>query len=217
MAAIIFDLDGTLVESAAAIRDVANSLMGELSLEPLTLDETRAFVGRGTPVFLERALRSRDAFDEANFPGHLARLQQFYGAAPGGANTQFPGVDAQLKALVADGHRLGLCTNKPLSPTQAVIAAHNWSDMFKSVIAGDSLPWRKPDPRPLQIAAERTSWDRAVFVGDSEIDAATALAAGIPFVFFTGGYCHVDHREVQRAATFSDFSELPDAIATALG
>lgn len=217
MAAIIFDLDGTLVESAAAIRDVANELMHELSLPPLTLFETKSFVGRGTPVFLERALRSRNALDAATFPQHLDRLEHHYADAPGHANIPFADADAQLRRLVAEGHVLGICTNKPLAPTKKVLAAHGWTDLFDTVIAGDSLPWRKPDPRPLRLAAERLLSKPVVFVGDSEIDAATAAAASIPFVFFTEGYCHVDHGEVPRSATFSHFADLPAAVAEALG
>lgn len=207
---VVFDLDGTLVESAAAIRDVANVVMSELGLAPLDLAETRSFVGRGSPVFLERALKSRAAFDGAKFDEHLARLYAVYAEAPGQANVPFGGVDETLDRLAMRGYRLAICTNKPLQPTLSVISAHGWQRRFDPVIAGDSQPWRKPDPRPLRAAIGDAA--DAVFVGDSEVDAETAAAAGVPFVFYTEGYCHGDASSLTKSASFSRFSDLPAII-----
>ena len=213
MMSVIFDLDGTLVESAAAIRDVANQLMGELGLEPLTLPEVRSFIGAGTPIFLERALTSRDALpDRGMFSEHHSRLMALYNQAPGEANVPMPGADAVLRQLHSDGVRLGLCTNKSAGPTETVLRANAWSELFSTVIAGDTLPERKPDPTPLREAARRLELTPAFYVGDSEYDATAAAAANMPFLLYTEGYRKSEISDMPHAATFSDFAALPDLI-----
>lgn len=188
MTGVIFDLDGTLVESIAAINDIANALMRELGLGALDRAETRSYVGRGAAKFLEQALTARDALENENWQARLDRFHALYAAAPGAANTPFPGVDAALRRLAARGVALGLCTNKPEAATRAILDAHGWTPLFSALIAGDSLPERKPHPAPLLEAARRLGRDRIVFVGDSEVDAETAAAAAVPFLLFTEGY-----------------------------
>ncbi len=213
MTAIVFDLDGTLIESDNAIRNVANDLMAELGLAPLTLAEVRSFVGAGSPIFLERAFSSRNfACDSAAFDGHYDRLMALYASAPGDANVPMPGVPDVLNLLHDSGHRLGICTNKSARPTQVVLDAHGWTPLFKTVVAGDTLPERKPDPRPLIEAARRLESTPIVYVGDSDIDAATALAADIPFLLYTEGYRTADVHQLPHQAAFSDYRQLPDII-----
>ena len=216
MAAMIFDLDGTLVQSAAAIRDVANELMAELDLPPLDIDETKSYVGNGIATFLERALTARDALEAATYPDRLKRLERLYAAAPGAANLPFEAVSTTLDSLHAAGHRLAICTNKPEIPTRRVIDANGWTDLFAVVIAGDTLPWRKPDPRPLSAAIDRLGGGPAVYVGDSQVDAATAAAADVPFIFFTEGYCHAPAAEITASGRFSHFDQLESTISTIL-
>ncbi len=215
MTAIIFDLDGTLVESDGAIRDVANGLMRELGLEPLTLEEVRSFVGAGSPIFLQRAFAARDfGYDSAAFGGYYDRLMALYSQAPGDANIPMPGAADVLRQLHGDGHDLGLCTNKSETPTQHVLDAHGWTPLFKTVIAGDTLPERKPDPTPLLEAARRLETTPILYVGDSDVDAQTAQAAGIPFLLYTEGYRKSAVRDLPHTAAFSNYAELPDLIAS---
>lgn len=219
MTAVIFDLDGTLIESAPAIRDIINTLMAEIGLPLLDLDETVGYIGHGIPHLLKQTLSARGALDEQKFPVHLERLHALYGAAPPGANAPFPGVTKALRDLHNDGYRLGICTNKAENATINVIEALGWNSLMGSVIAGDSLPQRKPDPSPLLEAVARLDRQAAIYVGDSEVDAATAAAADIPFVLFTEGYRQVPAEELVHAATFSDFGELTkiiDQIAASL-
>jgi len=211
-AVVVFDLDGTLVDSAAAIRDIANILMDELRLAPLDLAEARSYIGNGAPTFVERALRARDALDEAGFEERLHRFEELYATAPGEANVPFPGVDDAMQALLAMGHRLALCTNKPAVPTDVVLAAHDWSGLFTTVITGDTLKERKPHPAPLLEAVRRAGGGPVVYVGDSEVDAATASAARIPLLVYAGGYRKVPLSELAHAASFEDFAEIPDLV-----
>ncbi|MEL6374381.1 MAG: HAD family hydrolase [Pseudomonadota bacterium] len=222
-AILIFDLDGTLVESAAAIRDVANALFATLDLAPLSLAETRSFIGKGARHFVERALRHREAFDAATIEQHHEHFQTLYRAAPGSANAAFPGADACLRHLQAEGHTLALCTNKPEAPTRAVLDAHAWTGLFTALVCGDSGLALKPSPTPLRQAADLArqatnapAETPCVFIGDSEVDAETAAAAGIAFVLYTEGYRHTPVDAIRAAATVSAFADLPRSITALL-
>ena len=209
---IVFDLDGTLVESAPAIRDVANAYMAELGLPPLDLAETRSYVGSGASRFLERALVARGAHEAELFEVRYQAFHALYGAAPPEANLPMPGSIAAMQALVQSGHRLALCTNKPMTPTGLIIDALGWRSLLQVVVAGDSLPERKPHPAPLQKAARDLGRTFTIYVGDSEVDAACAQAAGLPFVLYTGGYLN-GPLPAEPAARFGDFAELPGIVA----
>lgn len=214
---VIFDLDGTLVDSAPAIRDVGNALMAEMGLAPLDLAETHAFIGNGAATFVARALDAREAAQTpAERAAATARFHTFYAAQSGAESPPYPHVDAALSALRAAGYRLGLCTNKPEAPTRAVLAARGWEGLFEAVIAGDTLPVAKPDPRPLRAAAAQLSGDEPgvtpLFVGDSEVDAATAVAARAPFLLHLNGYRNAPPGALRHVAAFDDFARLPDLV-----
>jgi phosphoglycolate phosphatase len=208
--AVIFDLDGTLVDSAAAICANGNKLLGELGLPLLSVPEAKRYIGNGARVFLEQALKARDgAYDPATFEVRFQRLHEIYAAAPGEDNTPYPGVESVLGALHARAQvALGMCTNKPAAPTKMVVDAHGWNKIFGAVVGGDELPERKPHPMPLLTVIERLGASEAVYIGDSEVDAATAKAAGIPFVLFTEGYRKGPIDAMPHRATFSHYREL---------
>jgi len=212
MTGIVFDLDGTLVESAPAICDIANTLMAELGLPKLDIAETRSYVGNGAGRFVERALVARNAHNASTFDAHFSRFSAFYDEAPPEANEPMPGSTEALHALAAAGHRLAICTNKPMVPTQLVLQAMGWNELFEVVVAGDTLSERKPHPAPLLKAAADLHQAAAIFVGDSEVDAATAEAADIPFFLYSQGYRKSPLSEMKHTAAFDNFSELPDLI-----
>ena len=214
MSAIIFDLDGTLLDTAPDIRAVANAVLAEEGgAPPLSLAETRAFVGEGARRFIERIIAARGLAPGRHAPMHTAFLARYDGAV--GLSRPMPGAIKALAALAAAGHRLGLCTNKPARPTRAVLRHFSLDGIFASVIGGDSLPTRKPDPAPLLAVLEALGGGPALYVGDSETDAATARAARLPFALFTEGYRKTEIAAIPHDAAFSDFAELP-AIATRL-
>lgn len=212
MKAIIFDLDGTLVQSAEAIRQIVSNYMEERGLPLLTIDEAHAYIGHGSPHFLTQTLKARDAYDPATFEAEYARLQYYYETAPGEANVPFPGVTETLKTLHGRGIRLAVCTNKPGAPTKVVLDAHGWAPMFTAIIAGDTLENKKPDPAPLHEAARRLDAERVIYVGDSDVDAEAAHAAGYPFFLFTEGYRKAAVEDLPHAVAFSDFGELAGLV-----
>ncbi len=216
MTGIIFDLDGTLVESAPAICDISNSFMEKRGLQPLSVEETRSYIGNGAARLLELALQARDAFQEDSFDSDLAVFQELYAAAPPEANIPMPGCREAMEALSASGHRLALCTNKPMAPTRALIDAMGWGELLSVVVAGDSLPERKPHPAPLLKAASDLNQDHTIYVGDSEVDAETAAAAGLPFVLYTAGYRKAPVDTLRHTAAFDSFDQLPALVDTLL-
>ena len=210
MIRIVFDLDGTLVNSAPDIRAAANAALAGTGADPLSLSETVDFIGHGTAHFVDRMIAARD-LPTSETRAVLDRFHAAYDTATD-QSVLYPSVERALDTLAARGHRIGLCTNKPMTLTRAVLAQFGLGDRFATVIAGDSLPRRKPDPAPLLAALDALGGGGAVYVGDSEVDAETADRAGVPFVLFTEGYRHVPVGDMVHAAAFSDWAALPDLI-----
>lgn len=211
MARIVFDLDGTLIDSARDIAATANATLAEVGAKPLSVDEARGFVGAGARIFVERMARARGLPDAAPL---IPRFLFHYERAVDQTEV-FPGVEEALATLKARGHKLGLCTNKPLKPTQAVLAHLGWSDFFETVFSGDSLPVRKPDPAPLLAALEALGalgGGPAIYVGDGEVDAETAERAGVPFLLYTQGYRNTPVEELVCNAAFEDWLTVPDLV-----
>lgn len=206
VATIVFDLDGTLIDSAPDIREIANSLLRERALEDITLEETRSFIGHGTPVFVEKMRRARGIDDSAQAPLLEAFVARYDAAVA--LTRPYPGVEEALERLVAV-HRLGICTNKPYRPCVAVLDHLGLNRFFSTVWGGDSLDRRKPDPAPLYAAFEALGAGRRLYVGDSEVDAETAERAGVPFFLFSGGYRKRPAHQIPHAAVFDQFHELP--------
>ncbi|QFU08603.1 Phosphoglycolate phosphatase, chromosomal [Rhodobacteraceae bacterium THAF1] len=214
MARIVFDLDGTLIDSAPDIRAAANAALDGTGAEPLSLAETVSFIGHGAPHFVER-MRSARGIAETDCPDLLGRFQEEYVRAKS-LSRLFPDVTEVLDQLADQGHALGLCTNKPAAPTGAVLMQFGLTDRFKTVVAGDDLPQRKPDPAPLHAVLTALGDGPALYVGDSEVDAETADRAGVPFLLFTKGYRHVAVDQMPHLAAFSDWSDMPGLVAQVL-
>jgi len=214
--AVIFDLDGTLIDSAEAITLIAARFLAEQDAPPLTIDEARSFVGNGGDVFARRMLRARGLEAEgAVGEAHVRRFFEVYAAAPGSENPAYPGAEAMLDSLT--DLALGMCTNKPYRPTLNVLEALRWQDRFGSVVAGDTLAVKKPDPEPLLHTARELGvpMERVLFVGDSEVDTETALAAGVDYALHTKGYRKTPAEELPALLRFDDFTVLSDFVLDA--
>lgn len=209
-ARIVFDLDGTLIDSAPDIHGIANALLAAEGLAPITLDEARDFIGNGASVFVAKMRAARGIPDSEH-----ARLLADFVARYDDAVTltrPYPGVEAALAALAAAGHAMGVCTNKPIRPTRAVLAHLGLDRWFATVWGGDSLPVHKPDPAPLAAAFAALGSGAALYVGDSEVDAETARRAGVPFLLFEGGYRGCPVEDLPHQARFASFDALPDIV-----
>ena len=208
---LVFDLDGTLVDSAPDIAAAVNALFAELNLPAVELALVRRFVGDGAPVFLERALAHVGADPKA--ADLMPRYLVHYGENAVGLTKLYPDVVETLTAMRAAGCRLGVCTNKPIGPTRAVLSAFGLESLIESVVGGDSLPRRKPDPEPL-LHVNRAlggTTDRAALIGDSTVDLACAEAAGVPAIIIPSGY---GMTQPQAKITAIGFSNLMSVIET---
>lgn len=210
---IIFDLDGTLIDSAPDIHAAGNAVLLAEGLAPIPYEQARSFIGNGARVFLERLERASAG---ANDPPRTERLRRLFAVQYERAHAltrPYPGVVEAMTLLREQGWRLGLCTNKPIAPTRAVLAHLRWTPFFDVLVGGDTLPVMKPDPAPLLKAMRSLGDGPLVYVGDSEVDAATAVAAGVPFALFTEGYRKTPVDTIPHDRAFADWVELPDLAA----
>lgn len=212
MAAVIFDLDGTLIDSAADIHAAVNQVLAEEGHPSLTRAAVTAMIGNGVGVLLDRVIAAT-ALEPAQRDRLLTRFMLIYELGSATLTQAYDGVPEALAALSKSGLTLGLCTNKPLRPTLAVLGALGWQGHFASVICGDSLPTRKPDPAMLHACIARVGGGPVLYVGDSEVDAETAHAAGVGFLLFTEGYRKSPVAELEPLASFNHFSDLPALVS----
>jgi phosphoglycolate phosphatase len=210
--ALVFDLDGTLIDSAPQISDSANKVFENKGLPPFLPDTVRGFIGNGVEVLVSRLMAHQGlAPDQTLLRDLVADFIRNYEEAFD-LTTLYPGVDTSLAQLSEAGHRLAICTNKPEGATRAVLRHFGLDRVFPVVIGGDTLPRRKPDPAPLQAAILASGGDRALFVGDSEVDAATAAAAGVPLALFTLGYRTAPAEGLGAKLIFDDHATLPRLV-----
>lgn len=215
MSALIFDLDGTLVDSAPDLAHAANTLLAQQDLAALSLETIAGFIGNGIPKLVERALRAHDVqFSPDEFDRYVARFMEIYGADPAGHGRLYPGVESAL-AQIEKAHIVGICTNKAAAMTDKVVRAYGLDRRISHVMSGDSLPVKKPDPAPLFALAEQMGAERKdiVYVGDSETDAETAQRAQVPFYLYRHGYRKTPVEELPHKAVFDHFDALPDLLA----
>ena len=214
MALIIFDLDATLIDSAPDIHAAASRTLAAEGLPPLTFDQVRSFIGKGVPHLVERLLEASG--EDPKGPRHgpmLARFLEGYETAVE-LTIAYPGVVDALQRLTSDGHRLGICTNKPYRPAMAVLDHLDLSRFFGAVAGGDTLAIRKPDPAPLHYVLDQLGGGTAYYVGDSEVDAETATRAQVPFLLYTEGYRKSPIDALPHAHAFSDWARMPSLVAS---
>lgn len=208
--AIVFDLDGTLIDSALDLHHIANILLDEEGLSPVTLDEAKTFIGSGTPTFIRRMREARgipDADQQRLLDGFMAR---YSGAVQ--FTQLYPGVVDALGMLEGQGHPMAICTNKPERPARAVLDHFDLARFFPTIIGGDTTSAHKPDPTPLRAAFAGLGTKGGLFVGDSEVDAQTAQNAEIPFLLFTEGYRKSGIENLPHQTAFTNFADLPTLI-----
>jgi phosphoglycolate phosphatase len=185
--AVLFDLDGTLVDTAPDLCNAVNRVLADLGRPAVPLARLREVVSKGGRAMLTVALP--DLADDAREP-LLAPFLAHYAAALAVDSRTFPGIDDLLAALDARGIAWGIVTNKPEALATGVVAAFGWAQRCAVLVGGDTLPRRKPDPEPLLLACARlgVAPADALYVGDDERDVQAARAAGMPSVAALWGY-----------------------------
>jgi phosphoglycolate phosphatase len=217
-AAVVFDLDGTLVDSAPDLLVCANRLLAEMDLPQLDLPTVTSFIGDGIPPLVERCFAAAGRpVSGAPLQAAIVRYKAIYAAAPAVHSRPYEGAVTALAELREHGVGLGVCTNKSEPLAREVLDALALTRFFSAIVGGDTLPVHKPDPAPLAHTARLLGAvsGSVVYVGDSEVDAATAAAAGVPFALFTRGYRKAPAESLTAFARFDDFAALPGILRSA--
>lgn len=215
--AVLFDLDGTLIDSAGDIRAAVNELLARHALGPLSLDDVKAMIGQGVKVTVERAFRAcgRPLQGEALEQEHLAMLD-IYANHLTDFTELMPATVETLEALHEDGVKLAVATNKPQRAAEAVLDHFGLFPYLGSVVGGDAGVAKKPAPDILLAALERLGvepWN-ALMVGDSISDVSSARAAGIAVVIIRGGYTTLPAEELGADRVLETLADLPEAFET---
>jgi phosphoglycolate phosphatase len=219
-AAIAFDLDGTLVDTAHDLIGTLNWLLAEEGLAPVPLAEARPFIGRGARWMIERGFQAAKApLAPAEVQPLFERFIDRYQGHIADESRPFPGCVEALETLKAEGARLCVCTNKLTGLSTALLDALDLTRLFEAVIGSDSTPGIKPDRRHLETAIAAVGGDltRAIMVGDAATDAGAARAAKVPLILVSFGYTETPARELGPDILVDHFDELPDACRRLLG
>ena len=177
---VIFDLDGTLVDSADDIVESLNLTLSGAGLQPVSGAQGRSWIGEGVRVLLATALRAQG--QESRLDELMPEMMRHYADCLLHQPRLYPGVVEALDGLRAAGCRLMVCTNKPIRFVAPLLQHLGVADYFETLLGGDSLPQRKPDPAPLLhlAALAGLSPQQCLMVGDSATDAGAAQAAQMP-------------------------------------
>lgn len=190
---VMFDLDGTLVDSAADIAVALDRALADLGLAGVSEAQVRTWVGRGASRLVHCALEHRRLAGDSNLhEALLARFMARYQEDISGRSTLYPGAAELLAACRAAGIPLACVTNKPYAPARALLEDMAILEPFDLLLGGDSLPHKKPHPGPLQHCLRHFGLapGQALMVGDSRNDVEAARAAGVPCVALPWGYNH---------------------------
>ncbi len=214
--AVVFDLDGTLIDSLPDLHVAVNRLLAEEGQPALAREAVGRMVGEGAGRLVQRAFAAVGIrLSDAAGARYTERFRALYLDEPCVRTTPMPQARETLERLARRGVGRGLCTNKPLAHTRVILDRLEFAPLLDAVIAGDSLAVRKPDPAPLlaTIAALGAGPADSVFVGDSRIDRDTAAAAGVRLVLVEGGYTDVPVRTLSADVHITGLGELDDALA----
>lgn len=215
----VFDLDGTLADTAPDLASTLNAILDGEGLPPVPLAEARGMIGHGARVMIERGLEAAgrevaaDRLDTlygrflAHYADHLCLETEL-----------FPGVLGALDRLEAQGFRFAVCTNKIEAHSVKLLEALGIARRFGAICGRDTFAYVKPDPRHLTLTIRQAGGlvSNAVMIGDSRTDIVTAQAAGVPVVAVPFGYTDVPIASLGPDAVIDHFDELPDAVARVL-
>lgn len=218
---VIFDLDGTLVDSAPDLTGALNAALATLDLAPISDEQVRHMVGHGARKLIERGLEAHARpMTAAGIDRLMEAFLSYYADHVADRSAPFPGVVTTLRWLKARGVKLGVCTNKPESLARQLLKALDLDQFFptRAILGGDSLTVKKPDGRHIIATVEALdgNLDRCVMVGDSAPDRNAAADAGIPVVLVSFGYTPIAAAALEPEAVIDHFNELPAALTRVL-
>lgn len=216
---VVFDLDGTLVDTYPDLIGTLSWLLEAEGLDPIDVDEAKSLIGHGMKPMVEKALKLKGRGRTAEEVEEVyARYVAVYETRLTRESRPFPGMIEALDRLAGEGMVLAVCTNKIRRLAVKLLEELDMARRFAFISGADSYPVRKPDPGHLVMTVRDAGGDprRAVMVGDSDVDIRTAQAAGVPVVAYAGGYTAVPLESLRPDVILDDYRVLPDAVARLL-
>lgn len=216
-ALLIFDLDGTLIDSVPDIADAVNRTLSDLGRQNFDEQTIRNWVGNGAKVLIERALKAsqNDELDVNTVEQALGYFFAHYAKQTCQKTVAYQDVNKGLQDLHKAGFVLAIVTNKPAEFVPAILQTLGWQELFACVLGGDSLPVKKPDPTPLLFTCEKLQFSTAnsYMIGDSKNDVLAGKNAGIKTLALSYGYNYgQDIRDFSPDETFDNFADLTDYL-----
>ncbi|MGI9406078.1 MAG: HAD-IA family hydrolase [Hyphomicrobiaceae bacterium] len=217
---VVFDLDGTLVDTAPDLINAVRHVLGLVDVQKIDDDALRGHISFGGRAMISEGLRlaGREPVADNDLDRLFDEFVDYYASHIAIESTAYRGVELVLRALNETGARLAVCTNKREDLSRMLLKELGLHPYFHAVVGRDTLPVHKPDPGHLigAIILADGNPGRAVLVGDSETDVNTAKQAGIPVVGCTFGYSPVPMEQLAPDAIITGYGELQDAISSAL-
>ena len=211
--ALIFDLDGTLADTAPDLLGATNAVLAARGRPLLDLAHLRHMVGFGARALIAQAMEaSGTPVTEVEMPALVEIFLDHYRAHIADGTRLFPGVPETLAALRRRGARLGVLTNKPQELTDRLLPLLGLDGLFAAVYGAGRKPYTKPDPRIFHEVVADCGGAPGTMIGDSITDLNTARAAGAPCILFSYGFTPVPAAELGADLVLDDFAELPDAL-----
>ena len=217
--AIVFDLDGTLVDTAPDLLASLNAVLTRAGHRAVIPTQLRHLVGHGVRALFERAFAETGTDVSPERMTELTKeFLDYYRANIARASRPFAGVPETLDRLAGEGFGLGICTNKPQDLTDLLLRELRMARHFPVVFGAGRMPYNKPDPRHVLDVVNALSGSpaRAIMIGDSPVDVAAARAAQIPVIVMSYGYTPVPVHELGADAIAHDFAEIPALISSLL-
>ncbi|MDH5488757.1 MAG: HAD-IA family hydrolase [Rhodospirillaceae bacterium] len=214
--ALIFDFDGTLIDSAPDLHGAAVRMLVPLGRREPSVAEVALMIGDGVPKLVERCFAATgDIPPEDEFAAHVSAFIKDYEPRSAELTTVFPNAKDALQGLKDEGIKTVICTNKPFGATMEILKKLDLEQYFDGVIGGDTIPGvKKPDPRHLAAGLEAIGADKenAVMVGDNGNDVKAAHALGIPVILLSHGYTKIPVGELGAEIVIDGFTELSGAL-----
>jgi len=212
---IVFDLDGTLIDTAPDLIDTLNAILSRHGVAAVAFEEARTMIGAGVKPLLQRALAARGKeFQSEEIERLYNEYLTIYAEQIANRSRPFPGLEPALDTLAGYGCSLAVCTNKLEWLSVKLLKQLKLAPRFAAICGQDTFTMRKPDPDMLRLTIARAGGDtgHAVMIGDSMTDVATARAAGVPVIAVDFGYTDTPPSELGADRLIGHFDELPAAV-----